>query len=337
VKSYLLRRLLLMVPTLLGISLACFALTQFVPGGPVEQAVARIRQASGEKGMDATRSVSPGEIENIKRYYGFDRPVHERYFIWLGKIARLDMGRSYAYGEPAWDVIKSKFPVSLFFGLTSFLLSYLVCIPLGLWKALRHRSAADTATSAALFAGYVVPGFALGVLLLTFLAGGTYLDWFPISGIVSDDWESFGAWGKATDFLWHMTLPLACYMAGEFAFLTLMMKNALLEEISKDYMRTALLQGMTFRQAVWRHALRNALVPLATHAGEIFTVMFAGALLIEKVFDIDGMGLLVYNSIENRDYNVVLGVIMLSSFLAMLGRLFSDALYVWADPRIRLK
>jgi microcin C transport system permease protein len=336
-KSYLLRRLLLMIPTLLGISLVCFALTQFVPGGPVEQAVARIRHASGEKGMDASKAVSPQEIENIKRYYGFDRPVHERYVRWLGKIVRLDMGRSQAYGEPAWDVIKSKFPVSLFFGLTSFLLSYLICIPLGVWKAMRHRSTADAVTSGVLFAGYVVPGFALGVLLLTFFAGGSYLDWFPLSGIVSDDWESFTAWGKTIDFLHHMTLPLICYMAGEFAFLTLLMKNSLLEEMSKDYMRTALLQGMSFRQAVWRHALRNALVPLATHAGEIFTVMFAGALLIEKVFDIDGMGLLVYNSVENRDYDVVLGVIMLSSFLAMVGRLFSDVLYVWADPRIRLK
>lgn len=336
-KSYLLRRLLLMVPTLFGISLVCFLLTQFVPGGPVEQMVSQIRQTAGDKGQNASHAISPAELENIKRYYGFDKPIHVRYVTWLGKIVRLDMGRSYTYGEPAWDVIKSKFPISLFFGITSFVLSYLICIPLGLYKALRHKSTFDTASSALLFAGYVVPGFALGVLLLTFLAGGTWLDWFPLSGIVSDDWESYSLWGKTVDFLWHMTLPLICYMAGEFAFLTLLMKNSLLEEMSRDYMRTALLQGMTFRQAVWRHALRNALVPLVTRAGEIFTLMFAGALLIEKVFDIDGMGLLVYRSIENRDYNVVLGIIMLSSFLAMLGRLFSDVLYVVVDPRIRLE
>ncbi len=336
-KSYILRRLLLMIPTLFGISLVCFLLTQFVPGGPIEQMVSQVRQAAGDKGQNASHAISPAELENIKRYYGFDKPVHIRYVTWLGKIVRLDMGRSYSYAEPAWDVIKSKFPISLFFGLTSFVLSYLICIPLGLSKALRHKSAFDTTSSALLFAGYVVPGFALGVLLLTFLAGGTWLDWFPLSGIVSDDWESYSLWGKTVDFLWHMTLPLICYMAGEFAFLTLLMKNSLLEEMSKDYMRTALLQGMTFRQAVWRHALRNALVPLVTRAGEIFTLMFAGALLIEKVFDIDGMGLLVYRSIENRDYNVVLGIIMLSSFLAMVGRLFSDVLYVIVDPRIRLK
>ena len=336
-KSYILRRLLLMVPTLFGISLACFALTQFVPGGPVEQMVSQIRQAQGDRGQDASRSITPEEIENIKRHYGFDKPVHIRYVTWLGKIVRLDMGRSYSYGEPAWDVIKSKFPISLFFGLTSFFLSYLICIPLGVAKAMRHKTTFDTVTSGLLFAGYVVPGFALGVLLLTLFAGGTWLDWFPLSGIVSDDWEYLSPWGKATDFLWHMTLPMICYMAAEFAFLTMLLKNALLEEMSKDYMRTALLQGMTFRQAVWKHALRNALIPLATRAGEIFTLMFAGALLIERVFDIDGMGLLVFKSVENRDYNVVLGVIMLSSFLAMIGRLFSDILYVVVDPRIRLK
>ena len=336
-KAYLLRRLLLMAPTLFGISLVCFLLTQFVPGGPVEQMIVRLQHAASDKGRDASKVITPEEVENIKRYYGFDQPIHIRYLHWMGKVMRLDLGRSYTYAEPAWDVIKSKFPISLFFGLTSFILSYSVCIPLGLWKALKHRSGFDTVSSIVIFAGYVIPGFALGVLLLTFLAGGGYLDWFPLSGIVSDDWESLSFFGKVGDFLWHMTLPLTCYMASEFAFLTLLMKNALLEEMSKDYMRTALLQGMTFRQAAWKHALRNALIPLATRAGEVFTLMFAGALLIEKVFDIDGMGLLAYNSIENRDYNVVLGIILVSSFLAMLGRLFSDLLYVWVDPRIRLR
>jgi len=336
-QAYILRRLLLMVPTLFGISLVCFLLTQFIPGGPVEEMIVRIQHASSEKGRDASKAITPEEIENIRHYYGFDRPIHIRYLHWMGKVLRLDFGRSYTYGEPAWDVIKSKFPISLFFGVTSFILSYSICIPLGLLKALKNRSGFDTASSIIIFAGYVIPGFALGVLLLTFFAGGKYFDWFPLSGIVSDDWESYSFLGKVGDFLWHMALPLLCYMVSEFAFLTLLMKNALLEEMSKDYMRTALLQGMTFRQAAWKHALRNALIPLATRAGEIFTLMFAGALLIEKVFDIDGMGLLAYNSIENRDYNVVLGIILISSFLAMLGRLFSDLLYVWVDPRIRLR
>ena len=336
-KAYVLRRLLLIAPTLFGISLLCFLLTQFVPGGPVEQMIVRIQHSQSDKGRDASKAITPEEVENIKHYYGFDQPVHIRYLRWMGKVLRLDFGQSYTYAEPAWDVIKSKFPISLFFGLTSFILSYSICIPLGLLKAMKHRTGFDTASTTAIFAGYVIPGFALGVLLLTFFAGGRYFDWFPLSGIVSDDFESYSFFGKVGDFLWHMVLPLICYMASEFAFLTLLMKNALLEEMSKDYMRTALLQGMTFRQAMWKHALRNALIPLATRAGEIFTIMFAGALLIEKVFDIDGMGLLAYNSIENRDYNVVLGIIMISSFLAMLGRLFSDLLYVWVDPRIRLR
>jgi microcin C transport system permease protein len=336
-KAYILRRLLLMVPTLFGISLVCFLLTQFIPGGPVEEMIARIQHASSEKGRDASKAITPEEVENIRHYYGFDQPIHIRYLHWMGKVLRLDFGQSYTYSEPAWDVIKSKFPISLFFGLTSFILSYSICVPLGLLKALKHRSGFDTGSTILIFAGYVIPGFALGVLLLTFFAGGRYFDWFPLSGIISDDWESFSFFGKVQDFLWHMTLPLICYMASEFAFLTLLMKNGLLEEISKDYMRTALLQGMSFRQAAWKHALRNALIPLATRAGEIFTLMFAGALLIEKVFDIDGMGLLAYNSVQNRDYNVVLGIILISSFLAMLGRLFSDLLYVWVDPRIRLR
>ncbi len=326
-----------MAPTLFGISLACFLLTQFVPGGPVEQMIAKIRHAASEKGRDASQAVTAEEVGNIRRYYGFDKPIPVRYLLWMGKVLRLDLGRSYSYGEPVWDVIKSKFPVSLFFGLTSFFLSYAVCIPLGLWKAIRHKSSFDTVSSTLIFAGYVMPGFALGVLLLTFFAGGKYFDWFPLSGMISDDWESFSVFGKVVDFLRHMTLPLICYMASEFAFLTFLVKNTLLEEMSKDYMRTALLQGMSFPQAVWTHALRNALIPLATRAGEIFTVFFAGALLIEKVFDIDGMGLLAFNSVVNRDYNVVLGIIMLSSLLAMLGRLLSDLLYVWVDPRIRLR
>ncbi len=336
-QSYVLRRLLLMVPTLFGISLACFLLTQFVPGGPVEQMIARIQRVASEKGRDASTAVTPEEVANLRRYYGFDQPIPVRYLRWLGRVLRLDFGRSYTYGQPVWDVIRSKFPISLFFGLTSTLLAYTICIPLGIAKALRHRSRFDTGSSALLFAGYVMPGFALGVLLLTFFAGGRYLNWFPLSNIVSDDWESLSLLGKTVDFLHHMALPLICYMASEFAFLTLLMKNAVLEEMSKDYMRTALLQGMSRRQAVWKHALRNALIPLATNIGDIFTVFFAGALLIEKVFDIDGMGLLVYNSIENRDYNVVLGVIMISSFLAMLGRLFSDLAYNWVDPRIRFQ
>jgi microcin C transport system permease protein len=333
--AYILRRLLLMIPTLLGITLVCFTLIQFVPGGPVEQTIAKVQGFASRRGGSA-RAISEAEIANIRAYYGFDKPAHIRYVRWLGNLLRLDLGKSYAYQKPVWNVIVSKMPISIFFGLTSFFLSYLVSVPLGVAKAIRNGSKFDTASSLVIFAGYVMPSYALGVLLIVLFGGGTFFDWFPISGVVSENFESLNPMAKTVDFLHHMVLPLTCYMAGEFAFLTMLMKNTLLEEINKDYIRTALVKGMTYRRAIWHHALPNALIPLATGAGEILTVMFAGSLLIERVFDIDGMGLLFYTSITDRDYNVVLGLIVLTSFLTVLGRLLADLLYVVVDPRIRL-
>jgi len=338
-RSYLLRRLLLMIPTLIGITLVCFVIIQLVPGGPVEEMLSRAKEAAAAKGggVDASRAISPEQIEAMKVYFGFDKPAYVRYWVWLRNVVHLDLGNSYSYGEPVWKVISSRFPISLFFGITSFVLSYLVCIPLGLWKAVKHGSRFDRASSVAIFSGYVMPGYALGILLIIVFAGGTYLDWFPLGGLTSDNFDQLSIIEKSLDLLHHLVLPMSCYMLGEFAFLTLLMKNSTLEELGKDYMRTALAKGLTFRQALLQHALRNALIPLATHAAEIFTLMFAGALLIEKVFDINGMGLLYYNAMVNRDYNVVLGIILLSSLMAMLGRLFSDLLYTWVDPRIQFK
>lgn len=336
-KSYILRRLLLMIPTLFGISLVCFTLIQFVPGGPVEEAISKMRQVGSAKGMSASKSISPEEVANIKAYFGFDEPAPVRYVKWLGNVARGNLGNSYSHQEPVLDVILSKMPISLFFGLTSFLISYLVCIPLGMAKALRHRSVFDTVTSVIIFGGYVIPGYALGIILIVFLGGGSYLDMFPISGVISEEFEDLTAVGKVLDFLHHMVLPMTCYMMGEFAFLTMLMKNSLMEELGKDYMRTALVKGATLRAAVWRHAFRNSLVPIATRASEIFTLMFAGSVLIERVFDIDGMGLLFYNATVARDYNVVLGLILMTSVMTILGRLFADILMVTVDPRIRLQ
>jgi microcin C transport system permease protein len=236
---------------------------------------------------------------------------------------------------PVWNVILSKMPISLFFGLTSFILSYVISIPLGVWKAVKHHSAFDIVTSGLVFTGYIIPGYALGILLIIVFAGGSYLSWFPMSGIVSDNFEDLSTGAKLLDFLHHLCLPMVCYMIGEFAFLTQLMKNSLLDELNKEYIRTALVKGVSFRRAVWKHAFRNALIPLATGSAELFTVMFAGSLFIERVFDIDGMGLLFYNSIIGRDYNVVMGLIVLTSVLTMLGRLFADLLYVVFDPRIR--
>lgn len=336
-KAYILRRLLLMIPTVLGITLLCFTLIQFVPGGPVEETLSKIQRAASEKGLGANRTITPEEVENIKAYFGFDKPAPQRYLEWMGNVLTLDLGKSYAYQEPVLKVIVERMPISLFFGLTSFLLSYLISVPLGMMKAKKHGSFFDALSTALVFAGYVIPGYALGIFLIVFFAGGSYFDWFPLGGIKSEDFEYLSSFGKVKDFLHHLFLPLFCYMASEFAFLTMLMKNSLLEEMGKDYMRTALVKGSSFDAAVWRHALRNALIPIATRAGEIFTLMFAGSVLIERVFDIDGMGLLVYNSVVNRDYNVVMGVILITSVLTLLGRLFSDVLYVAVDPRIRLQ
>ncbi len=333
--TYILRRLLLFIPTLFGISLVTFILIQFVPGGPVEEYISKVQGLAASQGANA-QGLSPEEIENIKEYFGFDKPAHERYFEWLGNLLQGDWGRSYVYREPVLEVILSKMPISLFFGITSFVLAYLISIPLGAWKAMHDRSLFDTISSTVIFAGFVIPGFALGVLLIIFFGGGSYFDLFPVSGVVSENHEYLSPFNQVLDFLHHMILPLTCYMVSEFAFLTLLTKNSLLEELNKDYVRTALAKGMSKTAAVWKHALRNSLIPLATGMAEIFVVMFAGSLLIERVFDIDGMGLLFYDSIVGRDYNVVLGLIMMVSLFTMMGRLFSDILYVVIDPRIRL-
>jgi microcin C transport system permease protein len=333
--AYILRRLLLFIPTLLGISIVTFTLFQFIPGGPVEEYISQVKGLAAARGGN-TYELSAEEIENIKKYFNYDQPAHVRYFDWLGNLFQGDWGTSYVYRKPALEVILSKMPISLFFGLTSFFLAYLISIPLGVWKAMHDRSLFDTVSSTVIFAGYVIPGFALGVLLIILFGGGSYLDLFPVSGVVSDNHQYLSPLNKVLDFLHHMFLPLICYMVSEFAFLTLLTKNSVLEELNKDYVRTALAKGMSRTAAIWKHALRNSLIPLATGMTEIFVVMFAGSLLIERVFDIDGMGLLFYNSIIGRDYIVVLDLIILVSLFTMIGRLFADLLYVWIDPRIRL-
>jgi microcin C transport system permease protein len=331
--AYILRRLLLIIPTLLGISLVCFALVQFVPGGPVEEIISKVSHAAASR--PGSHGMSAEEVANIKAYFGFDKPAYVRYFVWLGNICRGDFGNSYVYQQPVLQVILSKIPISLFFGLVSFFISYSISIPLGVRKAMTNGSWGDTLSSVLVFAGYVIPGYALGIMLIIFFAGGSYFSWFPIGNIVSDNWENLSRPAQVIDFLHHMILPVFCYVISDFAFLTLLMKNSVLEELNKDYMRTAMAKGYSFQTAVWRQAFRNALIPIATGIGSLLAVFFTSALLIERVFDIDGMGMLFYNSMIGRDYNVVLGIIILSSLLVMLGRLLSDIIYVAVDPRIR--
>lgn len=339
VREYFLRRLLLIVPTMIGITMACFLLMHFVPGGPVEQALMRMRaanqQESGAGGANYQANMTQAELENIKKIYGFDQPVHIRYLRWLSKVVRLDLGTSYTYERPVLDLVVSRFPVSLTFGLFGLFATYLVCIPLGIKKALTHRETFDNLSSILVFMAYSIPSFALGVLFIVVLGG--QLNLFPIAGMVSDGFEELSFLGKIGDYMHHMFLPLVCYTIGSFATLTLLMKNSLMEVLGQDYFRTALAKGLSYKQALFDHALRNALIPIATNIGAILSVIFAGSFLIETVFSIDGMGLLGYEAIVNRDYPVALGIIFLSSLIMLVGRILSDICLVLVDPRIRFE
>jgi microcin C transport system permease protein len=338
--EYFLRRLLLVVPTFVGITLLCFAITQFIPGGPVEQMIARMRAAGGgelARGPGKAAAISPEYRKQLEAHFGFDQPFHRRYLKWL--IAnRLGMRmESYKYpNKTAWQLIRERLPVSLAFGLTGFILSYLVCIPLGIGKALRHGTRLDLVSSAVVFAGYAVHPLALGMLLKMAFCGTLQSLWdiFPLGGFTSDDFAELSLWGKAHDLFRHMLLPVLCYVIGNFAVLTLFMKNSLIEQITRDYVRTVLARGGTFRRAVWAHAVRNSLIPIATGFGGIMTVMFAGSVIIEQVFEIPGMGRLSLEAIVGRDYAVYMGILALTSLLGLVGNILSDFCYVLIDPRI---
>lgn len=342
-REYFFKRLLLIVPTLLGITIACFLVMQMVPGGPVEQAMQKMKAqmregGSGLPGNSQQQStMTEAELENIKKYYGFDKPILERYVLWLGKLIRFDLGTSYVYEKPVLEVIASRMPVSLTFGLTGLLFSYLICIPLGIKKALKHGLAFDKWTSFLVFLGYSIPSFSLGIILIVLFGGGSFWNVFPISGVVSDNFEQLSLLERIFDFGSHMFLPLLCYIIGSFATLTLLMKNSLLEQLNQDYMKTALAKGLSYKYAVFRHALRNSLIPLATNIGMVVGVILSGSILIEKIFTIDGMGLLGYDSIINRDYPVALGLIVINSLLMLVGRIISDFILVLVDPRIRFE
>ncbi|HYH01997.1 MAG TPA: ABC transporter permease subunit [Bacillota bacterium] len=340
--AYFIKRLLLIIPTLFGITIACFLVMQMVPGGPVEQAMQRLKHsAQSESGAPSSGNMqtmmTQEELQNIKRYYGFDKPVLIRYFSWLQKLLHFDLGTSYNYEKPVVEVIFNRLPISLTFGLVGLFFTYLVCIPLGIKKALSHGQTFDNWSSFWIFLGYSIPGYALGVVLLVLFGGGSFWALFPLSGVISDNFEELTILGQILDFTHHMALPILCYVIGGFATLTLLMKNSLMDQLSQDYVRTALAKGLSYNQAVFRHALRNALIPLATNIGMIISVILSGSMLIETVFTIDGIGLLGYQSIINRDYPVALGLIVISSFLVLIGRILSDLCLVWIDPRIKFQ
>ena len=337
--AYFVRRFLLIIPTFIGITLAVFVVMHFVPGGPVERQIMRYRMAAAEGGGGGRVQVElPAEaIEEMKRYYGFDKPIHIRYALWLWNLMHLDLGRSYVYQDPVWDVIKSRFPVSIFLGITGFFLSYIVCVPLGVYKAIRHGSKFDIASSIVVFLGYSVPGWALGTALLVFFGGGSFLNWFPLGGFRPDNWDYLGVFQKIASQLHYMFLPVLCYMIGSFATLTILMKNSVMENLGQDYIRTAFAKGLSERRVIFVHALRNSMIPIATGLGHVISLILAGSFLIEKVFNIDGMGYLGYTSILQRDYPVALGILVISSVLLLVGNILSDMIYVLVDPRIRFR
>lgn len=341
--AYFIRRFLLIIPTFLGITLAVFVIMHFVPGGPVERAIMRI-QMSGMLGGAAAISTNRGSqslpteaIEQIRAYYGFDKPVHIRYALWLWKVLHLDLGTSYIYQDPVWDIVKSRFPISIFLGLTGFFLSYFVCIPLGVMKAVRHGSRFDLISSVTVFLGYAIPGWALGTALLVLFGGGSFWSIFPLGGFRPDNWDYLSLWGKITAQIHYMFLPVLCYMVGAFATETILMKNSLMENLGQDYIRTAFAKGLSERRVVFVHALRNSLIPIATGLGHVISLILAGSFLIERVFNIDGMGYLGYTSILQRDYPVALGILVLDSVLMLVGNILSDMIYAVVDPRIRFQ
>jgi microcin C transport system permease protein len=334
-----------MIPTFFGITILSFFFINMAPGGPIEQKIQTIRfgAAAGGGGRDSSVSrrgdtgVNEEILEALKKQYGFDKPVHIRYWIWLKNIVKLDFGESFTYETPVIDVIVERFPVSLQFGIVSFFLTYLICVPLGVAMAIRANSLFDRAAQLTLFFFYSVPSLILGIVLIVVFAGASHYNWFPTGGFVSDNYAELGAWGKFVDRVHHFILPLTVYLIGGFTSLTMLMRNSMLDVIKQDYIRTARAKGLGENIVNFKHALRNALIPIATGIGGFLGVFLSGSLIIEAVFRLNGIGLLSYNSLLARDYNVIMGLIFLSSVVIMFGRLISDIIYVLIDPRIDFK
>jgi microcin C transport system permease protein len=350
--SYILKRLLLMIPTMLGVMLVTFAIVQFVPGGPIEQLISQIEaqtQADGINGggseiigtEDASskyrgaQGIDPEYIEGWRKQYRFDLPLHERFVLMLWDYLRLDFGTSYFSDKPVLTLIKEKLPVSISLGLWLTLVSYLISIPLGIRKAVKDGSSFDIWTSAVIIVGYAIPNFIFAVILIVFFAGGSYFDWFPLKGLTSDNFDQLSAWGKIKDYAWHLALPLLALGVSSFATMTLLTKNSFLDEIRKQYVITARAKGVSERNVLYGHVFRNAmLLVIAGFPGAFLSAFFSGSLLIEQVFSLDGLGLLTFNSVVKRDYAVVFANLYIMTFFGLVIALISDLVYTWIDPRI---
>lgn len=429
-RDYLIRRLLLIPPTLIGMTLVVFFIIRFTPGGPMEQAMMEARMKSqGERGSSSRQQsggLTPGQLLKLQEQYGHDKPFLTAYCAWLGllpkeinrsrapyaegametevkipgtadvvkvtrdaannatlqplpgadlskwrariitpqqqketwekanpgqKLEKLEpylallyqpkfsgvlqgnLGESTRYSEPVWTMMKRRFPISVFYGVVSLILTYMVCVPLGILKAIKHRTSVDTGTSVIIFFGYAIPNFALGVFLMVIFAAR--LRWFPLEGFVSPNFAELSFVSKIWDVIHHATLPLICYMVGSFASLTMLVKNNLLDQLASDYVRTAVAKGLSFRRAVVGHALRNSFIPIAATMGQAMTILVAGSFLIERIFDIDGFGLMGFNALLEKDYPIVMAEVAIGGLLLMMGNVLSDMITARLDPRIR--
>lgn len=336
-----------MIPTLIGVMLVTFIVTQFVPGGPVEQLISQLEgghNTGGEVSSSASglyqgdKGLEKEHVEKLNALYGFDKPAHERFIEMMWRFAQFDLGESYFHNKSVMELIISKLPVSISLGVWSFLIVYLSCIPLGIKKAVRDGTRFDVITSTVILIGYAIPGFILGIALLVLFGGGSFFDIFPLKGLTSDNWDSLPWYFKITDYLWHMVLPIIASTIGSFAVLTMLTKNSFLEEIRKQYVLTARAKGLDESTVLYRHVFRNAIIPLITgFPGAFIAAFFTGSLLIETIFSLDGLGLLSYESILKRDYPVVLGSLFFYTILGLFAKLLADISYVLIDPRIQFE
>jgi microcin C transport system permease protein len=358
--AYILRRVLLMIPTILGIMAISFAVIQFAPGGPVEQVIAKLSGQGGDAGdrisggggdagngsgadnagegsskYRGAQGLDPQFIAKLEKQFGFDKPPLERFGKMLWDYARFDFGDSYFRDISVLQLILEKMPVSISLGLWITLLSYLISIPLGIRKAVKDGSAFDVWTSGVVIVGYAIPGFLFAILLMVLFAGGSFFDWFPLRGLTSENWDQLSIGGKVLDYLWHMVLPLTALVLSAFATTTLLTKNSFLDEIRKQYVITARAKGLSERQVLYGHVFRNAmLIVIAGFPGAFISAFFTGSLLIENIFSLDGLGLLGFRSVLDRDYPVVFANLYIFSLLGLVVGLISDLTYTWIDPRI---
>ncbi len=362
--AYIIRRILFMIPTMFGIMLVAFVVVQFAPGGPVEQVIAKLTGSDtgatsrisgsaggdlGSRGMaqgggqfDAVNSkyrgaqgLDPEFIKKLEKQFGFDKPAYERFGLMLWNYVRFDFGKSYFRDVSVLQLIKEKLPVSMSLGVTMTLLTYLISIPLGIRKAVEDGSPFDTWTSTLIIIGYAIPGFLFAILLIILFAGGSFFDWFPLRGLFSDNWAQLPWYAKIADFIWHIVLPIISMGLSAFATMTLLTKNSFLDEIRKQYVLTARAKGCTTRQVLYGHIFRNAmLIVIAGFPGAFVHAFFTGSLLIETIFSLDGLGLLGFESVLNRDYPVVFATLYIFSLIGVVVNLISDLTYTWIDPRI---